>query len=59
MRITSDMDLGQLAERMGQDATVEMAWRMRQALMNAGHDGEGTRDVDEIDWNHMLEAASQ
>ena len=48
------MDLGQLAQHMGSDATTEQAARMRQALINAGHDGEDTAALDDGEWLIML-----
>lgn len=57
MKITDTMDLGQLRERMGADATIAQAEEMRGLLMDL-YPGYDSADVDEIDWNGMLEAVS-
>ena len=56
MEITRTMDLAQLAERMGAEATIDEARRMRDLLV-AEHDGESTDDIDEIQWIRMLDRA--
>ena len=52
MRITPDMSLEQLAERMGDTATEQEARVMRDLLCEAGH--EDTSDVSEGKWCQYL-----
>lgn len=54
MKIGITMDLGELAQRMGSDATKDQARKMRDLLV-ASYDGLNTEDVDEQDWNGMIE----
>ena len=55
MQITPTMDLGALAERMGDAATEQDARAMRDALVDAGH--ADTADVPEAEWMTLLSAA--
>ena len=55
MRISSTMDLAQLAERMG-DATEAEAMHMRATLEGIGA-WERTEDVPESEWLKMLDGA--
>ena len=55
MRINENMDLQQLAERMG-EATRQEAAHMRSALVVIGA-WDTTEEVEEKEWLKMLDAA--
>lgn len=57
MNITSNMDLNQLAERMGNTATQTEAEAMRDLLLKAGHEGRDTSEVAEDEWCRHLRQA--
>jgi len=48
MKISTTMDLGQLAEQMGGDASLVEAAQMRDFLVASEHND--TRDVTESEW---------
>lgn len=54
MLISKTMDLTQLAERMGDDATDGQAGAMRERLMQLGFDGVDTADVPKAQWDDAL-----
>lgn len=56
MKISSTMDLAQLAERMGNNATEAEALHMRATLEGIGA-WERTEDVPEDEWLKMLDGA--
>jgi hypothetical protein len=56
MLISTDMDLRQLAERMGSEATEAEADAMRKTLVE-WRDGEDTADIDCDTWGFYLNAA--
>mgnify|MGYP003661735571 CR=1 FL=1 len=56
MKISSTMDLAQLAERMGDVATEAEARHMRATLEGLGA-WERTEDVPENEWLRLIEAA--
>jgi len=56
MKIEPNMDLWQLAERMGSSATIDDATAMRDLLVDA-HKGEDTADVPESVWLLLLNRA--
>jgi hypothetical protein len=56
MKISGTMDLAQLAERMGNNATEAEARHMRATLEGIGA-WERTEDVPEDEWLKMLEGA--
>ena len=57
MNITSNMDLNQLAERMGNTATQTEAEAMRDLLVEAGHEGRDTSEIAESEWaQHLCQA---
>lgn len=59
MLISATMNLSDLAERMGTEATTEEAARMRDVLCRT-HEGEDTSEVDAAEWDAMLaEIAAQ
>lgn len=55
MRVHSDMDLNQLAERMGPEATLADASAMRDFLVEK-FDGQDTSEIPEGEWLAMLES---
>jgi hypothetical protein len=57
MEITSTMSIFDLAQRMGSDATDTQASTMRDLLV-ARHDGRDTADIDEAEWNALLDQAA-
>lgn len=58
MIITSTMDLGQLAERMGDQADRSDAENMRDILIANDYEGMDTIDIPEADWLEMLNLAA-
>lgn len=56
MQITTDMDLGQLAERMGAETTEAEARSMRRVLVAEGWGC--TEEVPAIYWHMALDAAA-
>lgn len=54
MQINEGMNLADLAERMGTEATEAEAEAMRDLLVQ-GFDGQDTADVPEADWLNMLD----
>lgn len=56
MQIKYNMDLNQLAERMGNVATEEDAEAMRELLVEK-YDGSDVEDVPEVEWLALLDAA--
>ena len=54
MIITSNMNLAQLAERMGDTATEQEARVMRDLLCEAGHEGRDTSEIAESEWFQHL-----
>lgn len=57
MNISKRMNLNHLAEHLGNDATIEDATRMRDALIAAGYDGQSVSDVPETRWLELMNAA--
>ncbi|QJT37090.1 hypothetical protein E4188_22695 (plasmid) [Aeromonas media] len=57
MKIHSDMDLTQLAERMGTEATPEDAAAMCDLLVEK-FDGQDTSEIPEGEWLALLEEAA-
>lgn len=57
MKISSTMNLGELAERMGQTATEDEARAMRDILVDL-RDGEDTAEIEEHDWICILKMAT-
>jgi len=53
MLISSAMNLGQLAERMGGDCSNDDAAKLRPLLV-AEFDGQDTRDVPEQRWQQLM-----
>jgi hypothetical protein len=58
MQIHNSMNLSQLGERMGSEATQEDAERMR-ALLVEHFDGQDTADIAEADWLALLDRAAK
>ncbi|MFQ2489848.1 hypothetical protein ACK31S_17895 [Aeromonas caviae] len=56
MKVHSDMDLNQLAERMGNEATLDDASAMCDLLVEK-FDGQDTADIPEGEWLALLEEA--
>lgn len=56
MRISETMDLAQLAERMGDQATEAEARHLRATLVGIGAWGD-TEDVPEAEWLRMTDGA--
>lgn len=54
MLITSNMNLGDLAERMGAEATESDARAMRDILVDR-FDGQDTSEISESVWLEMLD----
>lgn len=59
MKITANMNLEQLAERMSRDVEVEVsvASAMRALLIERGYDGQDTSDIPEGEWLAMIDIA--
>lgn len=57
MIIERDMDLDQLAERMGDKYTAAHAWTFLQTLLEVGLEGEDTSEIPDGQWLALLEAA--
>lgn len=53
MLINSQMNLGELAEHMGSDATEQDAMDMRDLLVQS-HPGMDTIDIDQGTWENMV-----
>lgn len=56
MKVHSDMDLNQLAERMGNEATLDDASAMCDLLVEKFY-GQDTADIPEGEWLALLEEA--
>ncbi|MDH1506276.1 hypothetical protein N5I20_14525 [Aeromonas caviae] len=56
MKVHSNMDLNQLAERMGTEATLDDAAAMRELLVEK-FDGQDTAEIPEGEWMALLEEA--
>lgn len=56
MKVHGDMDLNELAERMGTDATLDDASAMCDLLVEK-FDGQDTSDIPEGEWLAMMEEA--
>lgn len=56
MKVHADMDLNELAERMGIEATMDDASVMCDLLVDK-FDGQDTSDIPEGEWLAMLEEA--
>lgn len=56
MKVHADMDLNELAERMGIEATMDDASAMCDLLVDK-FDGQDTSDIPEGEWLAMLEEA--
>ncbi|HGE8241974.1 hypothetical protein LZT27_18570 [Aeromonas veronii] len=56
MKVHADMDLNELAERMGTEATMDDASVMCDLLVDK-FDGQDTSDIPEGEWLAMLEEA--
>jgi len=56
MIISPTMNLGELAERMGQITTEDEARAMRDLLVDL-RDGEDTADIEEHDWICLINLA--
>ena len=54
MKIASNMNLSDLAERMGDVATESEAAIMRSSLISGGYDGADTADVPVAEWESYL-----
>ena len=57
MEVSKTMDLGQLAERMGEVAERADAQRLRTLLIDSGYDGQDTANIPEDAWLRLLNAA--
>ena len=59
MKITTNMNLEQLAERMSRDVEVsaDVAAAMRDLLIEHGYDGQDTSDIPESEWMAMIDIA--
>jgi hypothetical protein len=59
MKITTNMNLEQLAERMSRDVEVsaDVAAAMRDLLIEHGYDGQDTSDIPESEWLAMIDIA--
>lgn len=57
MIISKRMNLSHLAEHIGNDATIEDAAKMRDALIAAGYAGQSVSDVPETRWLEMMNGA--
>jgi hypothetical protein len=58
MKIERNMDVNELCQRMGSDATEAEAKRMRDLLVTR-YDDEDTDDVDDGEWLEMLQEVAQ
>jgi hypothetical protein len=56
MKVHADMDLNELADRMGTEATMDEASAMCDLLVEK-FDGQDTSDIPEGEWLAMLEEA--
>lgn len=57
MKIEPGMNLNDLQERMGAEATTDDAFQMRELLLASGYDGQDTADVPDGKWLTMLDQA--
>ena len=57
MFIDGNIDLAQLAERMGDSATIEEARALRKMLIEEGWWGKDTADIPEAEWLMACETA--
>lgn len=57
MKIEAGMNLNDLQERMGAEATADDAFQMRELLMDGGYEGKDTADIPEAEWMTMLDQA--
>lgn len=57
MKVHSDMDLNQLAERMGPEATLDDASAMRDLLVE-NFDGQDTTEIPEGEWLALMVLAA-
>jgi hypothetical protein len=57
MKIDAGMNLNDLQERMGAEATADDAFQMRELLLAGGYDGQDTADIPEGEWLTMLDQA--
>lgn len=57
MKIESGMNLNDLQERMGAEATPDDAFQMRELLLDGGYEGQDTADIPEAEWMTMLDQA--
>lgn len=55
MKIEKTMNLAELAERMGPDATEADAAAMRQVLLGHGYEGCYTEDIEDWHWAELIE----
>lgn len=55
MKIEAGMNLNELQERMGAEATADDAFQMRELLLAGGYEGQDTADVPEGEWLTMLD----
>lgn len=58
MKISQNMDIQQLKDRMGEAATLRDAYFMRDLLSQA-YDGQDTTDIDEEEWLGLCETAAE
>lgn len=60
MKITTTMNLEQLAERMSRDVevTADVAAAMRDLLIERGYDGHETSEIPESEWLSMIDIAA-
>lgn len=58
MKVHSNMDLNQLAERMGTEATMDDAAVMCDLLVER-FDGQDTAEIPEGEWQAMLEEVAE
>lgn len=59
MDVSATMDLGQLAELMGNDCTQAEAKVMRRLLIEGGYAGRNVRDIAETDWLRLASEAAE
>lgn len=55
MLISKTMDLNQLAERLGTEATLEDARLMRDALVASELTGHDTAEIDDVQWSAIMD----
>lgn len=55
MLIGKTMDLNQLAERLGTEATLEDARLMRDALIASDLAGHDTAEIGEVQWSAIMD----